>query len=335
MSNLNSSKLLSLSAKFQLYPDQVVMLEEFVEIMETVMADAVISDKDDFIQQLVDLFYRCKKTSSKTLKFEQLTAYLIDHEIQTTGSGTHGNVDMRYVESDIKDKTTHNSFIEKIYYFASIDKVILYEQNMRLVRIYDARSMRLIKDIPCVGVILAIEHCPNKNAIAVSLSDRTIIFFDTANMTNQTNKIDRHLHVPSTQKCLTYIQRINTLFSAGVDGAIFAWNLEKLFSNEFAEQQAAKAQKNHEKDPENKTSEKEREKREYIMYIAERTPWFVGDIILCLIDLKNINLLASGSYDHQIRLWDLRTSAVKQSKSNKNEVKTKSKKAMMLEAFFD
>ena len=40
-------------------------------------------------------------------------------------------------------------------------------------------------------------------------------------------------------------------------------------------------------------SEKDREKKEfkkeYIMYIAERTPWFVGDIILCLIYLKNIN----------------------------------------------
>lgn len=103
---------------------------------------------------------------------------------------------------------------------------------MRTVRVYDAKTMKLLKDIHCVGVILAVEYCPNKNAIAVSLSDRTIIFFDTS---TKTNKIDKRLHVPSTQKCLTYVQTINTLFSAGVDGAIFAWNLDKLFSNEFAE----------------------------------------------------------------------------------------------------
>lgn len=50
--------------------------------MEQVLSDSSISRGDEFIQQLVDLFYRCKKTSSKTLKFEQLTALLIDHEIQ-------------------------------------------------------------------------------------------------------------------------------------------------------------------------------------------------------------------------------------------------------------
>jgi hypothetical protein len=33
----------------------------------------------------------------------------------------------------------------------------------------------------------------------------------------------------------------------------------------------------------------DKEKREYIKYIGERTPWFVGDIILCIVDLPNIN----------------------------------------------
>lgn len=36
-------------------------------------------------------------------------------------------------------------------------------------------------------------------------------------------------------------------------------------------------------------SMKDKEKKEYINYICEKTPWFVGDIILCVIDLKNIN----------------------------------------------
>ena len=34
--------------------------------------------------------------------------------------------------------------------------------------------------------------------------------------------------MPSTQKCLTYIERKKVLFSAGVDGAIFAWNMNMI-----------------------------------------------------------------------------------------------------------
>lgn len=57
-------------------------LDEFVEIMKKVMAESRLSDRENFIELLVDLFYRAKKTHSKTIKFEQLTAYLIDHEIE-------------------------------------------------------------------------------------------------------------------------------------------------------------------------------------------------------------------------------------------------------------
>ena len=82
------------------------------------------------------------------------------------------------------------------------------------------------------------------------------------------------------------------LFTAGTDGAIFAWNMAKVFSNEFVEDELAR--------------EKEKREWDYKPYICENTPWFVGDIIMCVVDLPNINFLATGSYDWMIRLWDLR-----------------------------
>jgi len=158
------------------------------------------------------------------------------------------------------------------------------------MRVYNGSTMRHEMDLVSSGSILAIEFAPDKNAIAVSLSDRTIVFHDA---TTATFKIIRRLHVPSTQKCLCYVKRKRTLFSAGTDGAIFAWNMDKIFCNEFLEDEA--------------TREKERREFDYKLYISEKTPWFVGDIILCVIDLPNINFLATGSYDKMIRLWDLRT----------------------------
>jgi len=120
---------------------------------------------------------------------------LIEHEIDV-GKSQPKQADMSYVECpDIRDKTTHNNNIEKIFYFQHIDKVVLYEQGMIFVRIYSAKTMVEDYAIKCSGVILAIEYLQNKNAIAVSLSDRTIKFFDA---TATKTKIIRWLHVPST-----------------------------------------------------------------------------------------------------------------------------------------
>jgi WD40 repeat protein len=173
--------------------------------------------------------------------------------------------------------------------------VILFEQNMKFMRIYSGQTMRNEIDIQCPSVILAIEFIPDKNAICVSLSDRSILFYDAG---SQNYKIVRKIHVPSTQKCLCYVKRKRVLFSAGADGAIFAWNMDKIFSNDFVESEAQR--------------EKEKREFDYTLYITERTPWFVGDIILCVIDLPNINFLASGSYDKLIKLWDLRGSSIEQ-----------------------
>ena len=117
------------------------------------------------------------------MKFDQLTAYLIDHEIELFNSGPQSNVDMRYIESDIKDNSSHN-VIEKMFYFQQVDKVIMYELNNRMIRIYDAKTMVWEKNIECPSVILAVEYISMKNAMAVSLSDRTIVFFDMSNQSS-------------------------------------------------------------------------------------------------------------------------------------------------------
>lgn len=142
---------------------------------------------------------------------------------------------MNYYESSIVDTTTHNNYIEKIYYMQQIDKVLCYEQNMKTLRIYNGETMKFEHDIVCPKSILAVEFLPDKNSIAVSVSNRTILFYDS-NTTN--DKIMRKIHVPSTQNCLSYVKRKKLLFSAGADGAIFAWNMEKIFSNDFVENEA-------------------------------------------------------------------------------------------------
>jgi hypothetical protein len=172
-------------------PGEEVDLDQFVKIMVEVLSDTCLSSREEFITELVDLFFRINKENDDTIAFEDLTTYLIDHEIAFDAElGTNGGfnasnsigLNMDYYESDIKDPTVHNNYIEKIVYFQQIDKVILYEQNQKLIRIYNGLTMAKEMDILCSGVILAIEYVSDKNSICVSLSDRSLIFFDASNI---------------------------------------------------------------------------------------------------------------------------------------------------------
>ena len=80
--NISSMDLLAISEQFDYYPGEELDLQQFVKVMKDVMHDNPLCHREDFIQQLVDLFYRSNKTNSQTIKFEDLTSYLIEHEIE-------------------------------------------------------------------------------------------------------------------------------------------------------------------------------------------------------------------------------------------------------------
>ena len=218
---MTSYKLLQLSEQFELMPGEEVDLEQFVKIMKELLKSSKIVEKEEFVTVIVDLFYRINKENDLTIGFEDITTYLIDHEIAfdsdqgPTGGGGGGNsssTNMEYYESSIIDTSQHNNYIEKIYYFHQIDKVIMFEQNLKIMRIYDGATMKSTQNITCPHIILAIEFIPDKNSICVSLCDRTLLFFDASNenlnkykQVNFNFKGIRKFNLPSTQKCLCYV----------------------------------------------------------------------------------------------------------------------------------
>ena len=95
--------------------------------MTGVMKLTEIGKSEEFTEKLVDLFFRASKNSDlKMIQFSDLTSFLIEHEI-TQQQSTLTSTNMRYEESKLEDKKSHNNYIEKIYYFERIDIVVLYE----------------------------------------------------------------------------------------------------------------------------------------------------------------------------------------------------------------
>lgn len=102
-------------------------MDQFVKIMKQVLEDTSLTKREEFVQDLVDLFFRANKTRGDTIQFEDLTSFLIEHEIDSFK--TAGNLQMNYYESEIADLTTHNNYIEKIFYFQQIDKVLCFSRT--------------------------------------------------------------------------------------------------------------------------------------------------------------------------------------------------------------
>ena len=82
--------------------------------MKEVLKDTDLYTREEFITELVDLFYRINKENDDCIAFEDITTYLIDHEIAFDAElGTNGGfnpsnsvgMNMDYFESDIKDPT--------------------------------------------------------------------------------------------------------------------------------------------------------------------------------------------------------------------------------------
>jgi len=288
INHLNSMKLLAISEAFDHFPKGCVDVDHFVNIMKEILSDTKLIQRSEFISDLVDLFFRASVTKTYIM-FENLTSYLIEHEIESSRPLEKSS--FNYYESKIIDQTTHNNYIGKIYYFDQLDKMFLYEHNNKAMRIYDGKTMRLKNDIICSGVILAIEFIVKKKMIAVLLSNKKIHFYDSSTVNY---KLFRELEVPCTQRCLCYVKHKDVLFSAGTNGAIFAWELNLIFAGTFAEEEMKRIDEKGDFD--------------YKKYLAYNTPWFEQENILCIVDLPNINFLATGSCDNKIRLWDLRAS---------------------------
>ena len=101
INNLNSVKLLSISEAFEKFPNESVDVDQFVKIMKEILEDTKLTTREEFVSDLVDLFYRANKTHGDTIKFEDLTSYLIEHEIDQFRN--IGTMSINYYESDIQD----------------------------------------------------------------------------------------------------------------------------------------------------------------------------------------------------------------------------------------
>ena len=164
---------------------------------------------------------------------------------------------------------------------------MIFEQGMKIIKVYDAKSMRKKLEYVCPICILGIAYIPERCSLAISVSERKLLFRDI-----DSNKfIERKIITPDTYHSMVYAKSKRILFTAGLSGAIYAWDLEKIFLNEYKKELTAKGENT----------------LKYKLFLVPGFPWFQkGYPIHDMCDIPDLNLLATAGSDALIRLWNIK-----------------------------
>ena len=98
------------------------------------------------------------------------------------------------------------------------------------------------------------------------------------------------------------------MFSAGTDGTVFAWQIDRILHSDYSDITNEKSTKSSSLGGSDGTKSSDKERVEYRNFTTANTPWFIArfGFASCIVDLPNIEQIATGSYKNLIELWELR-----------------------------
>jgi WD40 repeat protein len=273
---MNSGRLMRLKLDMEKFPDRALTLEDFITVIRHIVFGYLDIDDEIFIRNLIDGFHRIDVHNSGKITFDMISSYIIEQEIMAEMAKEKA---LLYHPSSVVDESRHDNYIDKLFYYAPIDKLASMEQNMKYLKVYNAETLKLERTVVCRGgIALCSTYIRDYHIIVMTSSDKTMAFYDGSNF-----KFLKRLITPDSQHCLLWSISHQTLFSAGFEGKIYGWKLNVIF------------------DPERKEEEVN-----YQTVLERGMPWKEEDSINDMVELGPIQQIATASNDRKIRIWDIR-----------------------------
>mmetsp|Transcript_32203 Transcript_32203/g.102435 ORF Transcript_32203/g.102435 Transcript_32203/m.102435 type:complete len:1151 (-) Transcript_32203:159-3611(-) len=275
---LNTDRMSTLKAEFELKGDEGLTLAEFVSVMKQALDIAAnakdFASEDQLIVNLCELFAQIDVNGDGTMEWEEFTSFILESNMASYGNEPDTVHDYIFSSTvKLADVGRSGAVISKAYYFPENDRVAIVEDRSTFFRTYDSKLKATGVYKRRVAVINCIEYIPSIRMYAVASSDTAVSMFNEHNA--QLNRSFRVTNCPTT---MVWIHSQQLLCLGSANGEISLWDVEDM------------------------------EERHYIVDGAAPDVDDVhSDAVLALEELHGLEMIASGSMDKTIRLWDAHT----------------------------
>jgi len=255
---------------------KAVNLQQFVKCMEVILG---VSDNKELHSQLVDNFSHINTKGKPTITFNDIANYLMElsNDVRTDKTS------FSYKESTQQDTTIHYNYIERAYYVSNCDELYFHEQSMKIVRVYDPLTLNKKHEYYLGNPITCLEYIEGYDFITVALTNRDLMFIETYNPSKIDSRKEFKIRCPDSTLSMKYVPRHKRLFTGGLTGAIYGWNMNLLDSKNYTIQELT-----------------------YTSFLAEGFPWIEKYEISVITDIPNFDELLTGYSDGAIRCWSLK-----------------------------
>jgi len=186
-----------------------------------VMKGHLKGDEITLVSQLIELFNHIDIDGSKVLTWQDFTSFLVDQ-----GMAEDAVRDFHVImltKSTVRDEMLHNSCIEKVYHFRSLDRIAFFEQHSKLLKMVSP-DLKQMKNLESSHEILCLEYIEKHKILVVATSDLALTLYDMEG----SSKIIRKFYTPTSHLVMCWSEVGSVLFTANYDGQIFHWDIARI-----------------------------------------------------------------------------------------------------------
>ena len=161
------------------------------------------------------------------LSYTDADQLVLDNEMNKT---QQAKVDL--IESSLQDRGGSLNYISRLFYFEKADIIAVIEEHMKYIRFYDGAELHELHELKLAAATIgSVEFVVDHGCFVVTGNDKFIYFYEQGKFSLQ-----RRFQMPETQTHLSYCHSTDTLYTGGLSGRIYAWDMSKVYSDYFMEQ---------------------------------------------------------------------------------------------------